>query len=222
MEKASAAARVLTAAAAASTAESAVASRRAMLVIDPQRAFVDGAWARHFGDVEPIIAAFDALAVHLASDELAGVALMTTRVPYAPPDDELYASLSPHLREAPQLLKPTTDVTANPRFNEWLCGQINDGVGALLVCGCTTTSCVRVSSQRIKHAFPSLRVVVDLALCGARSANHAKCASEDAELVNIYGPELCRGRSAVDLAAWQMEKAGVVVVDSAGSGGIPW
>ena len=72
---------------------------------------------------------------------------------------------------------------------------------------------MRVSSQAIRRAYDeSLEVVVDLSLCGARSANLQKNADADRNLLRIYGEELCRGRSAADLAVWQMQQAGVRVV----------
>ena len=50
-------------------------------------------------------------------------------------------------QDVPCLWKPTTDVTLNPQFHEWFKEQLARGVLTLFVGGCTTTSCVRVSSQ---------------------------------------------------------------------------
>ena len=103
-------------------------------------------------------------------------------------------------------------MTASGAFSKWLRG-VDPELRTLVVCGCTTTSCVRVSSQQIKAAHPQLEVVVDLSLCGARAANHEPSAERDPDLLRIYGRERCRGASAVDLAVYQMRQAGVVVVD---------
>ena len=187
----------------------------ALLYIDPQRGFTTGAWARHFGDVEPIRRTFASVQTLLRSGALSGVPLLTTRVPYPPPDCDVDPSVS-LLATAPYVVKPTMDVTAHgDPFHRWMREQLSRGVKTLVVGGCTTTSCVRVSSQAIVRAYgPRLDVVVDLSLCAARAANYEKTAAEDADLLAIYGADLCRGRSAVDLAAWQMEQAGVRVVPS--------
>jgi hypothetical protein len=86
------------------------------------------------------------------------------------------------------------------------------------VCGCTTTSCVRVSSLAVQRSFGDrgLRVVVDLSLCGARTANYARdgSAALDPQLMREYTQAELEGRSVVDLALLQMRKAGVLVVES--------
>eukprot|EP00660_Eupelagonema_oceanica_P006237 gene6237-8021_t len=89
------------------------------------------------------------------------------------------------------------------------------GMRTLVIGGCTTTSCVRVSSVQIlpRYAGAGLRVVVDLSLCGARRKNLLPHADRDPTLVRIYGRDRCAGRSAVDLAVVQMRDAGVEVVD---------
>ena len=82
----------------------------------------------------------------------------------------------------------------------------------LFIGGCTTTSCIRISSCEIKRAFPELEVTVVFDLCGARMDNYVKNAETDRTLVNIYGEMFCVGKSAVDLAVSQMRRAGVIVV----------
>ena len=97
---------------------------------------------------------------------------------------------------------------------------LRQGIGVLVIGGCTTTSCVRVSSTRIAGQLEeqglSMKVVVDLNLCGARQENFEHTAHYDPVLVGIYGREFCAGKSAVDLAIVQMKRAGVEVVASAG------
>jgi hypothetical protein len=92
---------------------------------------------------------------------------------------------------------------------------MDDGVRLLVIGGCTTTSCVRVSSQAIARSFKprGLRVVVDLSLCGARAPNYTVAnAQNDPALLDLFGAEAVAGRSAVDLAVLQMEEAGVEVL----------
>ena len=101
------------------------------------------------------------------------------------------------------------------------------GVNVLIIGGCTTTSCVRVSSTEIASQLAEqglagkIRVVVDLNLCGARSENFEKTADRDPVLVRIYGCEFCQGKSAVDLAIVQMNRAGVEVIER-DAGGWQW
>lgn len=59
-------------------------------------------------------------------------------------------------------------------------------------------------------------MVVDLSLCGARQANYARdgSASSDPDLVREYGLAEVEGRSVVDLALLQMQRAGVELVQS--------
>ena len=97
----------------------------------------------------------------------------------------------------------------------------------LVIGGCTTTSCVRVSSTEIAAQLDEqglngkLRLVVDLNLCGARSENFEKTADQDPVLVRIYGREFCKDKSAVDLAIVQMRRAGVEVLER-DAGGWSW
>ena len=85
-------------------------------------------------------------------------------------------------------------VTANPSFFPWLRSQVQLGVGVLVIGGCTTTSCVRVSSQQIvaqlskQELAGQVRVVVDLRLCGARCDNFEQTAERDP--VDQYHPEI--------------------------------
>ena len=119
------------------------------------------------------------------------------------------------------------DVTQNPAFFDWLKRQVDLGIRTLVIGGCTTTSCVRVSSQQIisqladENLTDKVRVVVDLTLCGARSDNFERTAERDPVLVRAYGREFCVGKSAVELAVFQMRQSGVQVLDS-DSGGWQW
>jgi len=97
-------------------------------------------------------------------------------------------------------------------FPEWLDHTQCD---TLVIGGCTTTACVRVSSQAVAQAYVGkVRVVVDLSLCGARADNYdPELARIDPQLRRIYGEDVI-GRSAVDLAILQMQRGGVHVVDT--------
>lgn len=191
----------------------------ALLLIDCQKAFLAGNWAQYFGveQVQPIERAFaNTEALLRAPARLAGCAVLCTHCYTDGEEAELHEPLKPLLAGAPSVWKGTTDVTRNRRFHEWLRGKLEQGVRTLVVGGCTTTSCVRVSSQAVREQYggPDLRVVVDLSLCGARTDNHLPLADRDPDLLRIYGRELCKGRSPVDLAILQMRQSGVEVVES--------
>lgn len=191
----------------------------ALLLIDCQKAFLDGDWARYFGldQVKPIEEAFaKTIALLRRPERLAGCAVLCTRCYTSGEEAEFEDSLRPLLAGVPCVWKPTTDVTRNPKFHDWFRQRLGEGVRTLVVGGCTTTSCVRVSSQAVRKQYgsPDLRVVVDLSLCGARVDNHLPNADQDPDLVRIYGPDRCRGSSPVDLAVLQMRSSGVEVVDA--------
>ena len=214
----------------------------ALLLIDFQRAFLDGAWAQRFGladgDLEPIVQAVQRtvdLFESPSSPIIHGLPIMATRCFREPPQEaeppEAFKGV-PALATAPWVPKPTMDVTATPEFRTWLQNMM-DGVAleesqphvpvhTLVLGGCTTTSCVRVSSCAIARLFKprGLRVVVDLSLCGARLPNYqartgAEWAEMQPELCALYGgPEKVDSFSAVDLAIRQMEESGVSVQSS--------
>jgi len=151
---------------------------KALVLIDMQKAFTTGGWARCFGgprNVSDIVRASNKIAELFRSGSLEGRPVLCTKC-------------------------------------------YLDGLDTLVIGGCTTTSCVRVSSQQALHTLAlfglqgQVRVVVDLSLCGARSDNFDKNAHTDPVLVGIYGHEMCVGKSAVDLAVLQMRTAGVDVV----------
>ena len=119
----------------------------------------------------------------------------------------------------PFVHKPSMNICSNPDFHEWMRHRMASGntpdhstLRKLFIAGCTTTSCIRVSSCEIKKCYPELDVVVLLDLCGARRDNYVKNADSDETLVKLYGKENCIGMSAVDMAVLQMNMAGVIVV----------
>lgn len=190
----------------------------ALLLIDCQRAFLDGYWAQHFGtdQVEPIERAFaNTIALLRRPALLSGCAVLRTKCYTDGDEAEHPPELDELLRDVPCVWKPTTDVTLNPRFHDWLRQRLAAGVQTLVVGGCTTTSCVRDSSQAIRrHYRDAVRIVVDRSLCGARVDNYLPNADRDPNLVRIYGRERCSGASPVELAELQMRTAGVEVVDA--------
>eukprot|EP00435_Cladocopium_sp_Y103_P075374 s26_g57.t1 len=195
--------------------------RAALLLIDMQKAFTTGSWACHFGgpkEVSDIRRACGEAAQLLGSGRLPPETPVLCTKCYTDGEDEPYLdTLEPLLRKYPCIHKPTMDVTYNPAFFRWLRKQAQQGIGVLVIGGCTTTSCVRVSSTRIAGQLEeqglSMKVVVDLNLCGARQENFEHTAHYDPVLVGIYGREFCKGKSAVDLAIVQMKRAGVEVLE---------
>jgi len=192
----------------------------ALVLLDCQKAFLNGDWAEYFGgraQVGPIQEAFErTLALLGAPWKLSGCVMLCTRCYTDGEEAEYIDSLAPFLREVPWVWKPTMDITQNARFHTWMEAQLSAGVKTFVIGGCTTTSCVRVSSQAVRKAYPdpSVRVVVDLSLCGARTENYEPNAESDPVLVRIYGRDGCRGRSPVDLAKLQMSSSGVEVMES--------
>ena len=194
------------------------------MLIDFQRAFLDGAWAKQHGvasgEMRPIIAAAERAASVLLGQptSFGAMPIMTTRCYLDGPDSELPPFLVECLpTDVPFVHKPTMDVMKSADFTGWMERQMDEpeGVEVLVVGGCTTTSCVRVSSQAIQRHFSpkGLQVVVDLSLCGARVTNYcAQNAQQDIGLRQLFGSEMVKGRSAVELAILQMERAGVQVV----------
>mmetsp|Transcript_29829 Transcript_29829/g.65190 ORF Transcript_29829/g.65190 Transcript_29829/m.65190 type:complete len:309 (-) Transcript_29829:88-1014(-) len=196
--------------------------REALLLIDLQRAFTTGSWAQWFGvdQCEPIrqaISRTHKLLLRFQDGTLAPPSMMlTTRCPYSGSDFKLDYEVS-CLEDTPFVIKPSTNVMLAEGFHAWMLSAIQTkGIKTLVVGGCTTTSCVRVSSAAVQKEFANqgLQVVVDLSLCGAREDNYLPTADLDPVLRKIYGEEACKGRSAVDLAVLQMRSAGVQVVES--------
>ena len=185
-----------------------VAAREAaLLIIDPQRSFTEGAWMQSIGDgaaadVEPIVVAFENCARLL--DTLSGrMEIMFTRCPFPPGsyhwDDRMAGIID---RNQIYFIKPGNSALYPPLngFKDWLECCISQGKRTLIIGGCTLNSCVRVSSIETVDSFRSshLRVIVDLSICGARSRNFLPSPSYS-------------GESAVASAIRQMTAAGVQV-----------
>jgi nicotinamidase-related amidase len=181
----------------------------ALVIIDPQLSFTEGAWMRSFGplgqrEVEPIKKAFANCGFLL--DTLDGqVETMFTRCPF-PPDsynwDQRVSELIPSRQ--PYFVKPGNSVLWPPTngFDKWVNGLLSRGRKELVIGGCTLNSCVRVSAIEIcrKWRGKGLQVVVDLSLCGAR-------------LENTLPSPLFDGLSSVAATINEMEAGGVKVVE---------
>ncbi len=153
----------------------------ALLLIDPQRSFTDGAWMRSIGrdaanEVMPIRLAFENCGDFLRQSG-ASVERLVTRCPF-PPDsygwDDAFAGI---LDEAqPYFIKPGNSII-RPRTNgsaRRLEKMITQGKRTVVIGGCTLNSCIRVSAVDLVTRFRNagLKVIADLSLCGARLSNY--------------------------------------------------
>jgi len=183
-------------------------SEVAMLIIDPQRSFTEGAWMQSIGyegeqDVAPIRLAFDNCAAFLKR-YYGSMAIMFTRCPF-PADSYGWAQQIENILNSDQLyfIKPGNSVLFPPTngFAQWVEYCLESGIDTLAMAGCTLNSCVRVSAIETARKFQNqnLKVMVDLSLCGARMRNYNA------------SPEF-NGRSAVASAVNQMRATGVDVV----------
>ncbi len=181
--------------------------RGALLVIDPQRSFTQGAWMRSMGpgaqaQAQPIQRAFRRCAARLG--ELgAACEVAFTRCPFPPASydwDPAVAAVTQAMH--PYFVKPGNSALwpLSNGYASWVESLLRRGLDTLVFAGCTLNSCVRVTALQTLERFESqgLRVVTDLALCGARSDNYRPSAQ--------FG-----GRSSVVAAVQEMEEAGVVV-----------
>ena len=180
----------------------------ALLIIDPQRSFTEGAWMRSIGDgaetdVAPIRLAFDNCAA-LLTRHYGRVETMFTRCPF-PVRSYGWDHRLAGIMDGDQLyfIKPGNSVLFPPDngFRQWVSRCMDSGKKTLVMGGCTLSSCVRVSAIETRQAYGhrGLQVVVDLNLSGARTGNYMASPAFD-------------GRSAVASAVRQMLAAGVGVV----------
>lgn len=189
-----------------------------LLLIDLQRAFVDGIWRAHLPDdeVEPIKKSFENCASLLGSG-LRNVPVLMTRCPFEGRDFELHDSLTSVVDQNQSfVIKPSMSVIHAHGFGQWVeTALLGKGINTLVIGGCTTTSCVRVSSIKTQKAFASrgLQVVVDLNLCGARKRNFVQRCPSCLELymrfgdVNSSSNPRCTCGSVVDEMISPVEKA---------------
>ncbi len=180
----------------------------ALIIIDPQRSFTEGAWMHSIGyggemDVIPIRSAFDNCSA-LLNRFYGQMEVMFTRCPF-PADSYGWAGRLADIIDRDQLyfIKPGNSVLVphTNGFRQWVNRCIDHGKKTLIMGGCTLTSCVRVSSIEISRKFKArnLQVVVDLSLSGARTKNY------------IPSP-IFNDLSAVESAVVQMLDEGIQVV----------
>jgi nicotinamidase-related amidase len=169
----------------------------ALLLIDPQRAFTRGCWMRYFGasEVVHIKEAFlrASKLVRSHSFQLVDPPMIVTRCPFPPEDVEFDDCFEGSLDSLQCLLKPGNSVFLDPKFKEWLEDQLRQGVRTLVVGGCTTNSCVRVSAIDMKKVFGDrVEVIVDLNLCGARVESKGRVQEACHEMMQV-GVQIVHG-----------------------------
>ena len=182
----------------------------ALLLIDPQRSFTDGAWMRSIGlqaefEVKPIRSAFENCARFLHQNYHC-IETMFTRCPFPPGSYDWDDSLTGLIDDTQfYFIKPGNSVLFPPTngFRKWVKYLIKQGKKILVMGGCTLNSCIRVSSIETQKYFKDhqLQVVVDLNLSGARTSN-------------FISTSMFHGLSAVEAAIKEMIGAGVWVVQS--------
>mgnify|MGYP001819406315 FL=1 len=180
----------------------------ALLILDPQRSFTEGAWMHSIGyggemDVIPIRSAFDNCSAFLTR-YYGQMEIMFTRCPF-PADSYGWAGRISDILDRDQLyfIKPGNSVLFphTNGFRQWVSRCMDHGKKTLIMGGCTLNSCVRVSSIETSKKFRNrnLQVVVDLSISGAR-------------IKNYISSRVFSGLSAVESAVVQMLDEGIKVV----------
>lgn len=182
--------------------------KAALLIIDPQRSFTEGAWMQSIGaegerEVQPIGQAFKNCAAAL-SKYYGRLETMFTRCPFPPDSYDWNRHVSKIISPSQiYFIKPGNSVLWPPTngFDKWVNALISQGKNGLVMGGCTLNSCVRVSAietyERFHHL--GLEVFVDLSLSAARIGNYKRS--------SFFG-----GRSSVETAVREMLEAGVRIV----------
>ncbi|MHC4945434.1 MAG: hypothetical protein ACYTG7_20675, partial [Planctomycetota bacterium] len=157
--------------------------KTAMLIIDPQRSFTEGAWMRSIGpeaeeEVMPIRLAFRNCGRVL--QRIKGrMEIMFSRCPFPPGSYDWDRRVAESI-DAKQLyfVKPGNSILwpLTNGFRTWVDCLLERGKKHLIIGGCTLNSCVRVSAVEVQRSFSGrgLQVVVDLGLCGGRTRNYIK------------------------------------------------
>lgn len=152
----------------------------ALILIDLQKAFVYGQWKNFFGsqEVAPIKTGFDNC-VSLLKELSPKVPVLFTQVPFPRPADfAFYNGLESihNERKYSTLIKPSTNIMKAVGIEQWLEIINRKKISTVIIGGCVTTSCVRVSSIQLssyckKISYP-IHFIVDLHLCAARAHNY--------------------------------------------------
>lgn len=128
-----------------------------LLLIDVQLAFLpNGCWANCFekGQTDPIVKAFDNIykRANQLFDNQTFKCVALTKCYLNAPDGEYPDFLKSIVKNNNYLFfhKHDTDATENPFFCEFMHNSIYEkNMNRLVIGGCTTTSCIRVSSSQI-------------------------------------------------------------------------
>ena len=203
----------------------------ALILIDLQNSFVFGKWRNYFGDgdVTKIKSTFNRCA-SLLQDLPPQIPVLLTQVPFHNPDDfEFYGAVGKfvHERRYRSVIKPCNDIMEAEGIEEWMQDIIKKKISSVIIGGCVTTSCIRVSSinllKRYQNTPDRPTFIVDLNLCAARVQNYVlrcpMCMDKYLQDGCSYLCGQCESsglplESPVDRAVSDMKKSGLVVVDS--------
>ncbi|XP_069101270.1 uncharacterized protein [Argopecten irradians] len=194
----------------------------AVILIDLQHSFVLGSWCRGVA-VENIQKSFEECE-KLVKSFLPNIPVLLTQCPFLNPQDRAFYSSVKGLfeeRNYPVVYKYGTNIMEAEGAESWVRSMIERQVDTIVIGGCTTTSCVRVSSVALRRHFKHAPVqfIVDLTMCGARDDNYVKRCDACMEFYMFSGGtrncELCVSSedltSPVELAKEYMSNAGVIV-----------
>ncbi|XP_060078217.1 uncharacterized protein LOC132557713 [Ylistrum balloti] len=195
----------------------------AVILIDVQQAFVSGSWSmgmaverirESFGKCEKLIQSLSPT-----------IPVLLTQCPFINPKDRAFHTSVKKIfkeRNYPVVYKYGTNIMEADGAENWVESMLERQVDAVVLGGCTTTSCVRVSSSALVRNFKHAPVqfIVDLSLCGARDSNYIKRCKACMQIYMQTGEtrncELCVNStegltSPVDMAVEYMLNAGVIV-----------
>ncbi|OWF35027.1 uncharacterized protein LOC110443402 [Mizuhopecten yessoensis] len=195
----------------------------AVILIDIQHSFVLGSWSKPVS-VQRIKESFENCK-KLVESLLPTVPVLLTQCPFTNPKDRAFHSSVKGLfeeRNYPVVYKYDTNIMEADGAESWVKSMLEKKVNTIVIGGCTTTSCVRVSSSALCQNFVNdpVQFIVDLSLCGARDSNYVKrcrdCMQSYMQFGETRNCDLCASStegliSPVDLAVENMSNAGVLV-----------
>lgn len=154
--------------------------RLALILIDIQNSFISGHWRSCLSDSEiiPIKNAFEKCGKVLQNLP-ADTPVLMTQCPFLDLEDRDFDPSVKSIvkeRKYPVIYKYDTNIMDADGIDQWMKSILDKQIQTVLIGGCTTTSCVRVSSMNLKRHYLSYPVdfMVDLSLCGARQSNYVK------------------------------------------------
>ena len=105
---------------------------------------------------------------------------------------ELEDSLRDHRCKVTSFNKPDNDLMAQDSLKIFFQNQDEQGLQQVIVVGCTTTCCVRLTAMSLKRLFPSTELCVDLSLYATRKCNYMKrCAPCMNRYLNVNPQHAC-------------------------------